>query len=177
MTKLNMRLPCGGEMWLDFVEFPSAVKAGHVDVRVFPHVKCPRTYANGEKRITRVCDGDGRCGPISVEACDSLGPWFDELSKECENCSYRRNAADDKVGKGKGVAEGKGFEKVHGGIIAFILFAIVLVLLLVLCGCSGGVSIIDSPITAIRDQTKVLESIDKSLKAIAAAYGVQDIGR
>ena len=132
---------------------------------------------NGKKRITRVCDGDGRCGPISVEACDSLGPWVDELSKECENCSYRRNAADDKVGKGKGVAEGKGFEEVHGGIIAFILFAIVSALLLALCGCSGGVSIIDSPITAIRDQTKVLESIDKSLKTIAAAHCAQDIRR
>ena len=76
---------------------------------------------DGEKRITRVCDGDGRCGPIAFEACDCLGPWLDELSKECENCCYRRNAADGKVGKGKGVAECQGFKKVHGKrIIAFL---------------------------------------------------------
>ena len=48
MDKLEMLLPCGGEIWLNFVEFPSAVKTGHVDVRVFPHVKCPGTYANGK---------------------------------------------------------------------------------------------------------------------------------
>lgn len=75
---------------------------------------------NGEKRITRVCDGDGRCGPIAFEACDSLGPWLDELIKECENCCYRRNAADGKVGKVKVVAESEGSEEAHGGIMAFL---------------------------------------------------------
>ena len=82
MTKLNMRLPCGGEMWLNFVEVPSAVKAGHVDVRVFPHVKCPGTYANGKgcpwldrlRKFYTVAQGleervvDGEMGAVKEEA-------------------------------------------------------------------------------------------------------------
>ncbi len=148
------------------------------------------------ERAPYIRGGNGDVGVVSPVADSEFDflPSDTELCVICQTCKARTTDRDDKRQErdddadksnkdtDKSNQDAKMFrlecsEKVHGGIIAFILFAIASVLLLVLCGCSGGVSIIDSPITAIRDQTKVLESIDKSLKAIAAAYDVQDIGR
>lgn len=46
--RLSSRLPCGGEIWLDFEEGLFPAGKGHVNVAVFPHVDCPRTYADGK---------------------------------------------------------------------------------------------------------------------------------
>lgn len=45
---LSAHLPCGGEMWLTFMEGMFAAGEGDVNVAVFPHVRCPLSYANGK---------------------------------------------------------------------------------------------------------------------------------
>ena len=45
---LSARLPCGGELWITFVEGFFAAGEGQVNVAVFPHVDCPLTYADGK---------------------------------------------------------------------------------------------------------------------------------
>ena len=90
--------------------------------------------SNGEVVVTRVCNGDGRCGPISADNCDSLEDWWFDLETVAKSCIYCRNHTDNDADQGNvircnvsadGVADGAELvecdaEKlVHGGIIAF----------------------------------------------------------
>ena len=45
---------------------------------------------NGEVVVTRVCDGDGRCGPIAADCRERLEDWFFDLGKICESCDLQR---------------------------------------------------------------------------------------
>ena len=91
---------------------------------------------NGEMVVTRVCEGDGRCGPIAFECTDHFAAWWHDLktiSLACEFCRQpgevcadggngeRRNGDAAVRVPGDGVVDGAddGSENVHGGIIAF----------------------------------------------------------
>ena len=108
---------CNAESCPAFKVLRELVEARVLDGRTFDpsHVtiEVDEKAADGKGGVTYICNGDGRCGPISEDATSCLPARFAELEKAAENCcncrDYRREARD--------CVELKCVN--HGGIIAF----------------------------------------------------------
>ena len=108
---------CNAESCPAFKILRELVEARVLDGRTFdPNhvaVEVDEKAADGKGGVTYICNGDGRCGPISEDATSCLPARFAELEIAAENCCNRRDyscEARDRV-KLKCVN--------HGGIIAF----------------------------------------------------------
>lgn len=87
---------------------------------------------NGNVVVARVCDGDGRCGPIAFNATECIEGGFTDLMVVSESCKFRRCAVVEKAddanhdrNDGSEVAimgddiRNDDVKTRHGGIIAF----------------------------------------------------------
>lgn len=77
----------------------------------FVAIDVEKNPLDGEVHVTRVCHGDGRCGPIAFEYEDGLEAW-PELRSACEECDKHAKKSSSGADNGNG-------KLVHGGIIAF----------------------------------------------------------
>lgn len=77
----------------------------------FVSVEVEKDLLDGKVHVTRVCHGDGTCGPVAEYNEDGLEAWK-ELRTACAEC-------DKHAEKRPGDADDGNDKLVHGGIIAF----------------------------------------------------------
>ena len=77
----------------------------------FVPVEVEKNPDDGKVLVTRVCNGDGRCGPVSAKHEDSFELW-PELCAACAQC-------DKNADHGCGGTNNGNDNLAHGGIIAF----------------------------------------------------------
>ena len=95
-------------------------------------VDVEKDTVNGNVVVARVCDGDGRCGPIAFNATECIEGGFSDLMVVSESCKFRRCAVVEKAddanhdrNDGSEVAimgddiRNDDVKTWHGGIIAF----------------------------------------------------------
>ena len=85
-------------------------------------VDVEKDTVNGNVVVARVCDGDGRCGPIAFNAAECIEDGFSDLMAVSASCKFRRTpsvvctiACDDKAKN-----TNNDHKNIHGGIIAFL---------------------------------------------------------
>ena len=77
----------------------------------FVPVEVEKNPDDGKVLVTRVCNGDGRCGPVSAKHEYGFELW-PELCAACAQC-------DQNTEKRPGYADNGNNNLAHGGIIAF----------------------------------------------------------
>ena len=85
-------------------------------------VDVEKDTVNGNVVVARVCDGDGRCGPIAFNAAECIEDGFSDLMVVSESCKFCGTpsvvctiACDDKAKN-----TNNDHKNIHGGIIAFL---------------------------------------------------------
>ena len=78
----------------------------------FVPIEFKEDLENGKRHVTRVCHGDGRCGPIAFKYEDGLEVW-PELRAACAKCDKHSNDCAGNSNNGNDKCA-------HGRIIAFL---------------------------------------------------------